>query len=110
MIRKNLNFNDFKSLIQTSVGAAVYFSNSNCSVCTVLRPKIEELFKANFPMIDFYHIPIEDCPEITGQLSIFEAPMLIVYFEGKEFYRVNKNISINNLKSTITKPYLLLFS
>ncbi len=48
-------------------------------------------------------------PEIPAQFGIFSSPTLLVYFEGKEYQRLSKYVSISQLEETIERPYSMVF-
>ncbi|HLV93458.1 MAG TPA: thioredoxin family protein [Aequorivita sp.] len=98
-----------KEIIATEVAVAVYFSAPNCGVCHALKPKVEALFSKEFPAIKFVHVEIDKSPGISGEYSVFSAPTLLVFFEGKEFLRKVRLMSIQELQDIIERPYNLLF-
>ena len=103
-----VNLSDFNSLMNKNA-VLFYFSQKKCNVCKVLKPKVEALVKDEFPKIELYYIDTENFPEIAAQNSIFTVPVILIYFNGKEFFRESRNISISELKTTISKPYKILF-
>ena len=96
-------------LIETEAAVAVYFSAPNCGVCHALRPKVEELFSEDFPAVKFIHIEIDKSPGISGELGVFSAPTLLVFFEGKEFLRKVRLMSIQELQEKVQRPYNMIF-
>jgi len=97
-----------KEIIATEVAVAVYFSAPNCGVCHALRPKVETLFSKEFPAVKFIHVEIDKSPGISGVYSVFSAPTLLVFFEGKEFLRKVRLMSIQELQDKIERPYKML--
>ncbi len=104
------NIDDFNNFIKEKEGVLAYFSTKNCNVCKVLKPKIKEMLSEKYPKIEFVYIDSEEIPEIPAQLSIFAAPTLIVFLDGKEFLRKSRNIGLNELENEISRPYHLFFS
>ena len=90
--------------------AALYFSTPTCSVCHSLKPHVKELLSTAFPKIAFYEVNIPDAPEISGHFTVFTAPTLIVFFEGKEYKRFTRAFGVVELKQALERPYKLLFS
>ncbi|MCG8578415.1 MAG: thioredoxin family protein [Bacteroidales bacterium] len=86
-----------------------YFSHSNCSVCKVLKPKVQLLLSEKFPKMNFEYVDIEKQPAIAAENQVFTVPTLLIYFEGKEYYRFARNVSIGQLKDAIERPYQLLY-
>jgi thioredoxin-like negative regulator of GroEL len=104
------NIKDFNAFINEKDAVLVYFSTKNCNVCKVLKPKIKEMLIDKFPKIEFLYIDSEEIPEIPAQLSIFAAPTLIIFLDGKEFLRKSRNIGLTELENEIIRPYKLFFS
>ena len=89
--------------------ALLYFTSPECNVCKVLKPKIKELVDTKFPKLSLRFINVLEEPELAGQYQIFTVPVLLIFFEGKEFFRKARNISIFELEKEIARPYSLLF-
>ena len=87
-----------------------YLSTPQCNVCKVLKPKVIELIENEFPQLKFFYIDLNDAKEITGQLSVFTVPTILVFLDGKELIRTSRNISIEQLKEQINRYYQLIFS
>ncbi|MBK3518414.1 thioredoxin family protein [Carboxylicivirga marina] len=86
-----------------------YFSHQRCGVCKVLMPKIKELLSDSFPKMKFQYVNIEEEPEVAARYQVFTVPTILIYFEGKEYYRFARNVSIIQLREAIERPYQLLF-
>lgn len=101
---------DFFGLAAQSDALLVYCSTRECRVCEALKPKVEELLQTEFPKIKAIDIPVNDFPEIAGQLRIFAVPTIVAYFGGNEFVRKSRTFAIDELKASLARPYGLLFS
>ncbi|MCT4647706.1 MAG: thioredoxin family protein [Carboxylicivirga sp.] len=86
-----------------------YFSHDRCSVCKVLLPKIKHLLRTEFPRMEFQYINIEEEPQEAAKYNVYSAPTILVFFEGKEYYRFGRSISLKQLDEAIRRPYRLLF-
>jgi len=86
----------------------LYFSGENCSVCKVLKPKIEEEVLKNFPEFRLYEIKTDIYKELTSQFTVFSIPTTIIYFEKKEFKRYGRNMSIPLFLDDLKRPYSLM--
>jgi thioredoxin 1 len=100
---------EFSMAINSNSAVLVYFSAPGCNVCKVLKPKILDMLESEFPKFKAFYCDIEKSPLIAGQLRIFTIPTLLVFFEEKEFYRMSRNISIEELKKNLERPYSMLF-
>ncbi len=100
---------DLELEIDSHPAAAVYFSAPHCNVCKVLKPKLLAMLEEEYPEFKVFYVDIEKSPLIAGQMRIFSIPTLLIFFGGKEFYRMSRNISLEELNNTIERPYGLLF-
>ena len=103
-----INFQQINVLIQNEESLALYFTSPGCGVCHVLKPKLEAMLQAEFPLIQFIEINIPNHPEITGQHRVFTAPTLLVFFDGKEYLRSVRNMGVTQIMEKLKRPYLLL--
>lgn len=102
-----MDINELKNTIENSFGTMIYFSGTNCSVCEVLKPKIKEEFSKNFPLINQIYLD-DSSKEIYAHFSVFSVPTIIVFFEGKEFFKVSRNLSVMKFVEDVKRPYFLL--
>ncbi len=86
-----------------------YFSHQDCNVCKVLMPKIQHLLNEEFPKMEFQYINVQEQPDVAASFQVFTVPTILIFFEGKEYYRFARNLSINQLKEAIERPYNMLF-
>lgn len=103
------SFEEFLDLKEKEPAMLAYFSTRVCSVCKVLKPKVEELIRANFPKLKLVYIQSDKLPEVAAQNSVFSAPTLLVFFDGRETIRKSRSIGIGELKLEIERPYSMLF-
>jgi len=104
-----MEIKDIESLITEKAAVLIYFYNDNCAPCKILRPKVQELVQDEFPNIEFRLINAEQFPATSAQYGVFSSPTLLVYFEGKEYIRESKNISISELHDKIERIYRMIF-
>jgi thioredoxin 1 len=102
---------------QSELAAAVqapavllYFYHDHCPPCRVLRPKVEQLIASSFPEMKLLYVNGLEHPAITASYQVFGFPTLVGFFEGKEYFRKSKFVSIPELSEAIGRPYRLLFS
>jgi thioredoxin 1 len=104
-----MEIQDIGKLITDKAAVLLYFYNDNCAPCKILRPKVQELVQNNFPNIEFRLINAEQFPASSAQYGVFASPTLLVFFEGKEYIRESKNISISELHDKIARIYKMIF-
>lgn len=86
-----------------------YFSHQDCNVCKVLFPKIRLLLEQEFPKMELQYINVHEQPDVAAGFQVFTVPTILIFFEGKEYYRFARNVSLIQLKEAIERPYNLLF-
>ena len=67
------------------------------------------MIKNNFPQLIFHYVDLNKAKEISGQLSVFSVPTILVYFEGKETIRASRNVHLEELREKIDRYYKLIF-
>jgi thioredoxin 1 len=104
-----MNIDDIQQLIINKTAVLLYFYDDNCAPCKVLRPKVQDMVETNFPKIEFRLINAEKYPATSAHFGVFASPALLIYFEGKECIRENKNISVSELHDKIERIYRMIF-
>jgi thiol-disulfide isomerase/thioredoxin len=110
MKENTFSFAELENLLKQENTSALYFTSPGCGVCHTLKPKLEAMLQAEFPLIQFIEINIPDHPEITGQHRVFTSPTLLVFFDGKEYLRSVRNMGVTQIMEKLKRPYLLLTS
>jgi len=103
------NLEALQARIDSDKGLLLYFSSESCSVCKVLKPKVAELLREKYPLMQSLYVDTEKSPVISGQFRVFTIPTILIYFEGKEQVRYSRNISMHQLEASIERPYQLIF-
>lgn len=106
MIESN-SLEELQNLINTGDPVLIYFSGENCSVCKVLKPKIEDTVNKNFPKMHIVEVKTNIHKEITSHFTVFSIPTTLIFFDKKEFKRVGKNLSIYQFTQDIKRVYNL---
>ena len=97
------------TLVGKKQALLLYFYNNNCAPCISLRPKVSELLTKEFPKMELAFVNAGVYPEIPAKYHAFTNPTLVLFFEGPEYKRVSKYISIPQLSETIGRPYGMIF-
>ena len=87
----------------------LYVSAPNCSVCDALKPKVEALFGERFPKVRLFEANVAKVPELAGRFNIFSAPAILIFFDGQEFVREGRNVSLELLAQRLGKIYDVYF-
>jgi len=79
-----------------------YFTGKNCGVCSVVKPQVDALL-GRHPEMKGYHVSIDEDPMISGQLSVYTVPMILIFYQGRELLREGKFIVISQLEPQIER-------
>lgn len=101
-----MNLDKITKAVKEEEIVILYVKSNNCSVCTELLPKVEEVAKTE--KIKFIDIYIEDNREIGTTYNVFSAPTIIMFAMGKEVYREGRFLRVSELKDKIYKYKELL--
>ena len=104
------SYEEFLKLKEEEPALLGYFSTDACNVCKVLKPKVEELISSEFPKVKLAYIKSDKLPEAAAQNSVFAAPTILVFFDGREYIRKSRSIGIDELRREIDRPYSMIFS
>lgn len=99
----------FNEVVQKESAVLIYFSHEQCNVCKVLKPKVKQMLEKKFPLMSMYYCDTMLQPEVAAQNRIFVVPTVLVFFDSRETYRFNRNIGLNELEQSISRPYSMMF-
>lgn len=88
----------------------LYFSAPTCNVCHALKPKLVEAVSAEFPTFVIESIDISETPEISSNFSVFTIPTILIYFQGQEFLRKSRHMSVSEVTESIRRPYNIMLT
>lgn len=103
------SLDDFLEITRLNTAVCFYLSTPECNVCKVLKPKVIEMIQLDFPEMNFCYVDLNEAKEISGQLSVFSVPTILVYFEGKEIIRASRNMHLEELREQINRYYRMIF-
>jgi thioredoxin-like negative regulator of GroEL len=87
----------------------LYFSSTNCAVCHVLYPKIEEMLHTIYPKLAIEKVITDKDPIKAAAHQVFSVPTIVVILDGKESFRFVRAFSVSEVEKTLARPYAMLF-
>lgn len=100
---------NIKNMIEKHEALLIYFFSPGCVTCNSLRPKVEEMTTTRFPNLKLLSVDASKSPLATSEAGVYSAPTIIVYFDGKEYIRESKYISVDQLEKKISRIYDMVF-
>ncbi len=98
---------ELKTILAEYPLTVLYFSTPTCSVCRVLRPRVET-FIQDQPLWHFQYVNTEESREIAGQHLIFAVPTILLVAEGREIERLSRHFGMHELEEPIRRHTELL--
>lgn len=90
------SFEEWQRETAANAKLLLFVETDNCSVCHGLYPQVDALKEDfNFP---FYIVNAASVPEMAGQLSLFSAPVVLLYANEKEYARFARFVPMEELK------------
>jgi thioredoxin 1 len=104
-----MTYHHFQTLLTTHPAFMLYFYNDTCGVCKVLWPRVEALVKEKFPKIELIRVLAEESRELAGQLRMLSVPGMLLFMDGREYFRANGMIAMEELEGRIGRLYGMMF-
>lgn len=90
------SFQQWEDVIAQHEQVLLFVKTNNCSVCEALYPQVEPL-QIEY-QIPFYRVNAAEVPAMAGQLSLFSAPVVLLFEQGKEYARFARFVPMDELK------------
>ncbi len=99
------SYSDWLNLSSKDEPFLLFVKTTNCSVCAGLYPQVEPLEEEfNIP---FYVVNAAEVKELAGQLSLFTAPVVLLWKNKKEFTRFARFVPIQDLRHALKEIELM---
>ena len=105
-----MTLKQLQATTQEEVGVCLYFSGEFCNLCHALRPKVKELFDAEFPQLKQIYLDAEEYRDIASHFQVLSVPTMIVFMDGREFAREGRSMSLHQLSEQLKRPYEMMTS
>lgn len=96
---------DREAVVRAAPAALVLYSAPDCQLCRALEPKLSAALETEFPRLERYSIDCRRYPELAAQEGVFSVPTLVLYLEGREWWRQVRPLSVSLLIEAIRRPY-----
>lgn len=96
--------------IDENLAVMVYFSAPTCNVCHALKPKLLEAIDVNFKEFVVESVDISISEDIAPHFGVFAIPTVLIFLDGKEFFRKSRNMSVDEVIREIKRPYEIMTS
>jgi len=87
----------------------LYLYSDLCPPCQALRPKVEALLSAEFPKIQLIYADAQQAPALRAAFGVYLLPAILVFADGKEFFRAGSGVGIQELREKLARPYSIYY-
>ncbi|MDC7956357.1 thioredoxin [Fusobacterium simiae] len=84
-MKKIETYNELLEKIKNEEKFLLYIKSRRRSICEVDFPKVKEIVDKNNYVS--YYIQADKMSEAVGQLNLYSAPIVILFYNGKEIHR-----------------------
>jgi len=78
-------FDELQTRIRDEEYLLVFMTSADCGVCHADNGRLQDLTeKLHFPCV---RADIAEVPEAAGQLGVFSAPAVLLFYRGREYHR-----------------------
>ena len=82
-----------------------YFYSDDCAICEALWPKVKALMEGEFPRAALKKWKAQDHLALAGQHRMLSVPGILFFVDGKEHFRANGLLRLDELKQKLKRPY-----
>ncbi|MBD7909440.1 thioredoxin family protein [Sporosarcina gallistercoris] len=93
------SFESWQELLTQQEAMLLFVKTDHCSVCDGLYPQVERL--ADGYPFPFFYVNVAQVPEMAGQLSLFTAPVVLLFRQGKELTRFARFVPMEQLRKRL---------
>ena len=94
-MEKIKTYGDLLEKIKNEEKFLLYIKSEGCSVCVADSPKIKEISDKN--NYTSYYVQADEMAETVGQLNLYSAPIVLLFYNGKEIHRQARIIDFSEL-------------
>ena len=108
-----MTLTETQNFLQNQPLALLYFSANQCGVCHAMKPRVQALTeKLNVPFVE---LNASKLPEVASVFQVMTIPAVLLFANGKEYYRQARFINVVELEDELKNPpqvvdYEALFS
>lgn len=90
------SYEEWQNIMEGTEQFLLFVKTDHCSVCDGLFPQVASL-QEEYPF-PFYRVNVADVPEVAGQLSLFTAPVVLLFHQQREMARFARIVRMQELK------------
>lgn len=101
---------ELQKIIDENAAVMIYFSAPTCNVCHALKPKLFAAIESSFEKFVIASVDTSLSQDVAAHYGVFAIPTVLIFLEGKEFFRKSRNMSVDEVIREIKRPYEIMLS
>lgn len=101
-MERMMSLNEVEQVIEENQLVLAVIKTSHCGVCESVLTKVSVMLESRLTVMGIY-IYMEDAPEIASKYLVFSAPTVLLFYAGKEVYRVDRFVRFNELEHVLSQ-------
>lgn len=81
-----MDWSSLRGLVDREPAVAVYVTTPTCGTCAGVKPHVRALFGQD-ERWQLVEVDASASPEVSGQLTVFTVPALVLFVGGREVWR-----------------------
>lgn len=93
---------DIQQVIAEQRLVLLVIKTGQCGVCESVQDKVSVMLESR-PVVKGIYAYMEDAPDVASAYLAFSAPTVLVFFEGKEVFRVARFVRFDELDHVLSQ-------
>lgn len=93
---------EIQQVIEEQRLVLLVIKTGQCGVCESVQVKVSVMLESR-PGVTGIYAYMEDAPEVASAYLAFSAPTLLLFFEGKEVYRIDRFVRFEELEHMLSQ-------
>ncbi|WP_244562813.1 thioredoxin family protein [Paenibacillus uliginis] len=106
-LRQMKSLNEINQVIENEPLVLLIIKTGQCGVCESVEAKVSLMLESRPDMTGVY-VYMEDAPDVASAYLALSAPMVLLFYEGKEVDRIARFVRFDELDHVLSQYEELL--
>ncbi|MGM1048275.1 MAG: thioredoxin family protein [Bacillota bacterium] len=106
-LRQMKSLNEINQVIENEPLVLLIIKTGQCGVCESVEAKVSLMLESR-PDVTGVYVYMEDAPDVASAYLALSAPMVLLFYEGKEVYRIARFVRFDELDHVLSQYEELL--
>ncbi|MFD0958042.1 thioredoxin family protein [Paenibacillus chungangensis] len=93
---------EVRAAIQEHRLMLLLMKTEHCGVCEAIQAKVKSMME-EMPGVHSGYVYVEDVPELASEYLVLTAPVLLLFFDGREVHRFSRFVRMEELYSVLER-------